>query len=126
EKIGKEESDDMLRKRVVKIVQANSKIFFPTGAALLNEDELLALAHRMGSTVMAYAFDLDNANDESEDEEDGWVEDRDDKTMLGMVPMADILNANAEFNAHVNHGESLEVTSLRAELKAGAEILNYY
>ncbi|KAH7073268.1 SET domain-containing protein RMS1 [Paraphoma chrysanthemicola] len=126
EKIGKQEGDDMLRKRVVKTVQANPKIFFPAGAALLNEDELLVLAHRMGSTVMAYAFDLDNANDESEDEEDGWVEDRDETTMLGMVPMADLLNANAEFNAHVNHGESLEVTSLRAELKAGAEILNYY
>lgn len=98
EKIGKGESDEMLRKRVVKTVQANSKIFFPTGAALLSEAELLALAHRMGSTVMAYAFDLDNANEESEDEEDGWVEDRDGKTMLGMVPMADILNANAEFN----------------------------
>jgi SET domain-containing protein 6 len=28
--------------------------------------------------------------------------------------------------AHVNHGESLEVTSLRSELRAGTEILNYY
>jgi SET domain-containing protein 6 len=28
--------------------------------------------------------------------------------------------------AHVNHGESLEVTSLRSDVKAGTEILNYY
>jgi SET domain-containing protein 6 len=53
---------------------------------------------------MAYAFDLDNANEESEDEEDGWVEDREGKTMLGMVPMADILNANAEFNVRMHVG----------------------
>jgi SET domain-containing protein 6 len=92
---------------------------------------------------MAYAFDLDNGNEESDNEEDGWVEDRDGKTMLGMVPMADILNANADFNvsidhacvalsvltsmqAHVNHGDSLEVNALRSNLLAGSEILNYY
>jgi SET domain-containing protein 6 len=28
--------------------------------------------------------------------------------------------------AHVNHGENLEVNALRAELPAGSEILNYY
>lgn len=28
--------------------------------------------------------------------------------------------------AHVNHGECLEVTSLRSDIKAGTEILNYY
>ncbi len=44
---------------------------------------------------MAYAFDLE-AEDEGE-EEDGWVEDKEDKT-LGMVPMADMLNADAEYN----------------------------
>ena len=44
---------------------------------------------------MAYAFDIE-AEDESE-EEDGWVEDKESRT-LGMVPMADILNADAEFN----------------------------
>lgn len=28
--------------------------------------------------------------------------------------------------AHVNHGDSLEVTSLRSDVSAGTEILNYY
>ncbi|CRK44671.1 hypothetical protein BN1723_019516, partial [Verticillium longisporum] len=74
---------------------------------------------------MAYAFDLEN-DDENENEEDGWVEDREGRTMLGMVPMADTLNANAEFNAHINHGESLEATAIRADIKAGGQILNYY
>jgi SET domain-containing protein 6 len=104
EKIGKQESDDMLRTRVVKLVQANPLVFYREGTTHLDEYELLVLAHRMGSTVMAYAFDLDNANEESEDEEDGWVEDREGKTMLGMVPMADILNANAEFNVRMHVG----------------------
>jgi SET domain-containing protein 6 len=98
EKIGKQESDDMLRTRILPIVLQNASVFYPSAAAQLSENELLALAHRIGSTIMAYAFDLDNGNEESDEEEEGWVEDREGKTMLGMVPMADILNANADFN----------------------------
>ncbi|KAJ8112560.1 hypothetical protein OPT61_g5096 [Boeremia exigua] len=126
EKIGKQSSDDKLRTRIVPVVMQNQAIFYPAGHTPLGEDELLSLAHQMGSTIMAYAFDLDNEEDEAEEEEDGWVVDKDAQRMLGMVPMADILNANADFNAHVNHGESLEVTSLRSDIKAGTEILNYY
>jgi SET domain-containing protein 6 len=116
----------MLRSQVVPVVQQNPKVFYPDGARELGEEELLALAHRMGSTIMSYAFDLANEHEEEDEEEDGWVEDREGTTPLGMVPMADILNANAEFNAHVNHGDSLEVTSLRSTLPAGSEVLNYY
>jgi SET domain-containing protein 6 len=98
EKIGRQESDDMLRTQVLPIVSKHRAIFYPEGATQLSDDELLALAHRIGSTIMAYAFDLDDGNEQSDDEEDGWVEDREGKIMLGMVPMADILNANADFN----------------------------
>ncbi|KAI4674820.1 uncharacterized protein J4E84_010426 [Alternaria hordeiaustralica] len=126
DKIGKQQSDDMLRSRVVPVIEQNPTIFYSACASKLSGQELLELAHRMGSTIMSYAFDLDNKDEESENGEDGWVEDRDGTTPLGMVPMADILNANAEFNAHVNHGDSLEVTSLRFTLPAGSEVLNYY
>lgn len=78
----------------------------------------------MGSTIMAFAFDLET--DDEDDGEDGWVEDGEGKSLMGMVPMADVLNADAHSNAHVNHGDmSLAVTSLRP-IKAGEEILNYY
>lgn len=126
EKIGKLESDEMLRTVILPIVTQNPTAFYPEGATALSEGDLLALAHRVGSTIMSYAFDLDDDKEESDNEEEGWVEDRDGLTMLGMVPMADVLNANADFNAHVNHGEKLEVTSLRSDTCAGTEILNYY
>jgi SET domain-containing protein 6 len=103
EKIGKKESDDILRTRILPVILQNPVIFYTEDATQLSENDLLALAHRMGSTIMAYAFDLDNGNEQSDDEEDGWVEDHEGKTMLGMVPMADILNANADFNV----GETL-------------------
>jgi SET domain-containing protein 6 len=98
EKIGKQESDEMLRTRILPIVLRNSNIFYPAGTSQLDEVKLLALAHRISSTIMAYAFDLEKEEEQSGDEEEGWIEDREGKTLLGMVPMADILNANAEFN----------------------------
>lgn len=98
EKIGKDESDAMLRTKILPIVLQNASVFFPPMCPQLSEDELLSLAHRMGSTIMAYAFDLESEEDEPQDGEDGWVEDREGHALLGMVPMADTLNANAEFN----------------------------
>ncbi len=95
-KIGRESADNMFRGILLPAVRANAGVF--RGSEGLSDDQLLALAHRMGSTIMAYAFDLENDEEREDDEEDGWVEDRDGKAMMGMVPMADILNADAEFN----------------------------
>lgn len=94
-KIGRESAENMFRGILLPAIRANAGVF--EGSEALSDEQLVALAHRMGSTIMAYAFDLEN-DEEEEEEEDGWVEDRDGKAMMGMVPMADILNADAEFN----------------------------
>ncbi|KAI1435971.1 SET domain-containing protein [Xylaria sp. CBS 124048] len=134
-KIGKDDAESMFRARVLPVVERYPDVFYPEESRRLSEEELIGLAHRMGSTIMAYAFDLENEDDEEkekekedeeEEEADEWVEDREGKILMGMVPMADILNADAEFNAHVNHEEdSLVVTAIRP-IAAGQEILNYY
>ncbi|KAK6080103.1 SET domain-containing protein [Seiridium cupressi] len=127
-KIGKDEADNMFRAKVIPTIQEHADVFYPASAQRLTEDQLMALAHRMGSTIMAYAFDLENDDEEPnpEEEDDEWMEDKDGKLMMGMVPMADILNADAEFNAHINHEEgSLTATSLRP-IAAGEEVYNYY
>lgn len=130
-KVGKDEAEKMVRTKILPVVRAHPTVFSPEGSPELSDDELVQLAFRMGSVIMAYAFDLEKEDDEQqgdneEEEEDEWVEDREGKTMLGMVPMADILNADADFNAHIEHGEhALTATSLRP-IAAGEEILNYY
>ncbi|KAK4184329.1 hypothetical protein QBC35DRAFT_506158 [Podospora australis] len=128
-KVGKADADMMIASKILPVIRAHSSIFFPSGASSLNDDQLTQLAHRMGSTIMAYAFDLEQdieIPEEGIENDDEWEEDREGKTMLGMVPMADILNADAEFNAHINHGaDVLEAVSLRP-IKAGEEILNFY
>lgn len=102
-KISKDEADTMLRTKVLPVVEKHADIFYPQGCAKLSEDQLLILAHRMGSAIMAYAFDLENDDDEEADPENGdeWIEDKEGTLMMGMVPMADILNADAEFNVSV-------------------------
>ena len=108
-KIGKSDAEEMFRTLLLPAIRANADVF-GTGANY-SDDELIRLAHRMGSTIMAYAFDLENEEAEENDEEDGWVEDRDGKSMMGMVPMADILNADAEFNVSL---PTLAITAIES------------
>ena len=99
DKIGKEQAEDMFRSKLVPVVRKYEHVFLGGDSPPLSDDELVCLAHRMGSTIMAYAFDLENEEvAASEDGECGWIEDKEDHVMMGMVPMADILNADAEFN----------------------------
>lgn len=159
-RVGRKEADEMITTKVVPVIRAHSGVFF-SSCEPLGDNDLVQLAHRMGSTIMAYSFSLEKDEDDDDEEEkpkedsedvdmmdgieqadqehehgpdcshdheeaDGWVEDRDDQQPLGMVPMADMLNADAEPNAHINHGvEALTATSIRP-IKAGEEILNYY
>jgi SET domain-containing protein 6 len=102
-KVGKDEADNMFRAKVLPTVQEHADVFYPRGAQRLGEDRLMALAHRMGSTIMAYAFDLENEEEDPEDGEDEWMEDKEGKLMMGMVPMADILNADAAFNVSLSN-----------------------
>ncbi|KAK4245517.1 hypothetical protein C7999DRAFT_34078 [Corynascus novoguineensis] len=130
-RVGKGEADAMIESKILPVIRAHEHVFFPRGRGEVDDTQLLEMAHRMGSAIMAYAFDLEKDDDDdaaatADDAEDEWVEDREGRTMLGMVPMADMLNADAEFNAHINHGEdSLTATTLRP-IRAGEEILNYY
>lgn len=125
QKIGKAEADKMFRTKLLPFLNKHQYMFFRCGRPKPNDEELLAQAHRMSSAIMAYAFDLEKDEDEDDEGEDSWIEDHEGKT-LGMVPMADMLNADAEFNAHLSHGEeSLTMTSLRP-IEAGEEVLNYY
>lgn len=124
-RIGVQEAENMIAAKIIPVVRGNEDVFFP-GGGCPSDEELMNLAGRIGSTIMAYAFDLEKDEDEDESEQEEWVEDREGKTELGMVPMADALNADADFNAHINHEtDALTAVSLR-EIRAGEEVLNYY
>lgn len=97
-KIGKLAADEMMRDKIITCVDAYEDIFYRPDAKRLNPAEMGELGHRMASIVMAYAFDLEH--DKSEEAgEDGYATE-DDEAILpkGMIPMADMLNADADHN----------------------------
>lgn len=125
-KIGRASAETMFRQKVLPHIRRNPQVF--QSSENMSDEDLIRVCHRMGSAIMAYAFDLEDNDDEDEEaeNEDGWMEDRESEGLMGMVPMADMMNADAEFNAHVNHEENaLVVTALRP-IKKGEEVLNYY
>ena len=107
DKIGKQGADESILGSIAPIVRANPNLFPPINGLSSYEGEagtatLLELAHVMGSLIMAYAFDIEKSeddDDEPEDENDGYMtDDEEEQLSKGMVPLADLLNADADRN----------------------------
>lgn len=105
EKIGREGAEESILESIIPVVRANPSLFPPiNGLASYDGDAgaqaLLNLAHMMGSLIMAYAFDVEKPENEDErDGEDGYLtDDEEEQSSKGMVPLADMLNADADKN----------------------------
>jgi SET domain-containing protein 6 len=125
-KIGKASADATFEEQILPLVYQNVQAF---NAQNLSNDQLLALCHRMGSTIMSYAFDLETAGGASDEEE--WEVDSEDGSgpvlPKGMVPLADMLNANADLNnAKLFHEDDAVVMRSIKPIAAGEQIYNDY
>ncbi len=97
--IGKDEAEEKIRKEIIPVVREYERVFFPNGAGWLNRDALMALAHRASSVLQAYSFTVDeDGGDDGNNDGDALAEDGIPPLKRGMVPMADMLNADAESN----------------------------
>ena len=130
DKIGKKSADDLFTTQLIPIIRRHDANFH---ASDLTDDQLLALSHRMGSTIMAYAFDLADPSTSTvpgSKEDDGWEEDVSDTgDMLpkGMVPLADMLNADASRNnARLFYEDDRVVMKAITSIASGSEIFNDY
>jgi len=103
-KVGKEDAEEAWQETIIPLMLKHSRLFPVEGAAeRAKRDELIKLAHIAGSLIMAYAFDIDTDDDRKEPEtfysgehaEDDFTPD---EPLKGMVPFADMLNADAERN----------------------------
>lgn len=124
-KIGKASADATFEEQILPIVYQNVQAF---NAQSLSNDQLLALCHRMGSTIMSYAFDLEQSGEDSQEE---WEVDSEDGSgpvlPKGMVPLADMLNANADLNnAKLFHEDDAVVMRSIKPIAAGEQIYNDY
>jgi SET domain-containing protein 6 len=134
EKIGKSSADDMFRNQLVPIIREIAPLFFSGDDKASERAEQMAspqgleLMHKMGTLIMAYAFDIEPTNQHRDVDEEGYAsEDEDEALPKGMVPLADMLNANADRNnARLFYEkDSLCMKALKC-ITAGEEIFNDY
>jgi SET domain-containing protein 6 len=98
-KIGKAGANSNFKQRIVPVVR-NEPALFGFNASV-SEDDVLQRAHRMASTIMAYGFDIEPEVKETDD--DGYAtEEEADDWPKGMVPLADMLNAEGESKNNVS------------------------
>lgn len=102
-KIGREQAEETWRETIIPIMLAHPDLFPVPGASPAEQTaELIKLAHMAGSLIMAYAFDIDKDDMKSSDgdnaSDDDFEEDDEDEPFKGMVPFADMLNADADRN----------------------------
>ncbi|KAF8533624.1 SET domain protein [Trichophaea hybrida] len=135
DKIGKEDADGIFMHKLLPVIKKNRSIFhetiltsIPDGTPF--ETHFLRVAHRMASVIMSYSFDLaipgytSTTPDADSDEEDG-VED--DGHYKAMVPLADLLNADADRNncRLFETPAGLEMRTI-SSVGSGSELFNDY
>jgi SET domain-containing protein 6 len=94
DKIGKESAAQTFKDSVLPMIQGNEAFGL---YSIQEESELLLEANIIASAIMAYAFDIEPESQETDD--DGYVTDEEEENLpKGMVPFADLLNADADRN----------------------------
>jgi N-lysine methyltransferase SETD6 len=118
-RIGKDDADREFKKRLLPVVAKHKEMFGVDGLEGEElEKEVLRKAHVMASMITAYAFDVEPEGRDGDEER--YLTDEEDKNLpKAMVPLADMLNADADRN---NVGFLLK---LRAAVLRQGERLDY-
>lgn len=122
-RIGKKSADEQFKTRIVPLLGQ-----LPGTERLQDDTEKVALCHRMASTIMAYAFDIEPASSAQVPDADGYISDDElDSLPKGMVPLADLLNADgARNNARLFYEDEVLTMKSLSPIAAGDEIFNDY
>ncbi|KEF58217.1 SET domain-containing protein 6 [Exophiala aquamarina CBS 119918] len=133
-KIGKSSAEESWKTSIIPLMLQHPDLFPlpPVTTEVDKSNQLINLAHMAGSLIMAYAFDIDrdDTNSESDDEargEDDWEEDDEAAPLKGMVPLADMLNADADRNnAKLYQEPDFLVMKATKPISQGEQIFNDY
>lgn len=134
-KIGKESAHETFTEQLLPVIHEFASVFFSGDprarqrAEEMRDEKNIALMHRMGTLIMSYAFDIEPTSPNSKEVDDeGFAEEEEDEALpKGMVPLADMLNADADrCNARLFYEKDvLEMKALKS-IAAGEEIFNDY
>ncbi|KAK5047984.1 hypothetical protein LTR84_006174 [Exophiala bonariae] len=134
DKIGKRSAEESWKSSIIPLMLQHPDSF-PLASATTEAEKtakLIELAHMAGSLLMAYAFDIDrdenkNENDDEASEDHDWEEDDEAEPLKGMVPLADMLNADADRNnARLYQETGYLVMKATKPISQGEQIFNDY
>ncbi|KAF8460386.1 hypothetical protein BDZ91DRAFT_684777, partial [Kalaharituber pfeilii] len=143
-KVGKEEAEETFREVLAPLIREHSYLFKNTDLKFdingdLIESSLITVAHRMASCIMSYSFDIELPKPEgvapsksseeadNDSDEDGDSDEEEKKYYKGLVPLADLLNADFPLNNArlFHHPDSLSMVPLR-DIPANTLLYNDY
>jgi SET domain-containing protein 6 len=133
-KIGREGADEAFTELLLPVIKEFAEIFFAGDerakqkAEEMRDERNILLMHKMGSLIMAYAFDVEPATPRKDVDDEGFAEEEEDEALpKGMIPLADMLNADADRNnARLFYEDkSLDMKALKP-IRTGEEIFNDY
>lgn len=133
-KIGKESAEEAFMEQLLPVIQEFAEIFFAGDerakqrAEEMRDERNVTLMHNMGSLIMAYAFDVEPASPRKDVDEEGFADEEEDEALpKAMIPLADMLNADADRNnARLFYENKLLDMKALKPIKAGEEIFNDY
>lgn len=117
-KIGKEDADKAFIDSLLPLATEYADLFGAYATTFKGSNaqrDFLTLAHRMATLVMAYAFDIEGEEKAEAADEDGFISDDEENPPKGMVPLADMLNADGDRN---------NVSKSRQDMTTIADICN--
>jgi SET domain-containing protein 6 len=133
-KIGKEAAEEAFMEQLLPVIKEFAEIFFAGDerakqrAEEMRDERNITLMHNMGSLIMAYAFDIEPASPRKDVDEEGFAEEEEDEALpKGMIPLADMLNADADRNnARLFYENKYMDMKALKPIRAGDEIFNDY
>ena len=126
DKIGKKEAEEGWQQTIIPIMLQHASSFV-SNEQLNIAGELLGLCHFAGSLIMAYAFDIDRDLEGGSEGQDELQEDDEENPLKGMVPFADMLNADAtRNNARLFQEDDMLIMKSIKPINKGEQIFNDY
>jgi SET domain-containing protein 6 len=133
-KIGKEGAEEAFMEQLLPVIKEFAEIFFAGDerakqrAEEMRDERNITLMHNMGSLIMAYAFDVEPVSPRKDVDEEGFAEEEEDEALpKGMIPLADMLNADADRNnARLFYENKYMDMKALKPIRAGEEIFNDY
>jgi N-lysine methyltransferase SETD6 len=130
DRIGSKQAHDLFQENVKPFLVKWKDVFHPSLTREGQEhdrDFVFPLFNRVASIIMAYAFDLEKSEAKKQEDEEGYVSDEEDEMLpKGMVPMADMFNANADLNNVLSDYQAVAICWLIANrLVSSMKMMSY-